>query len=65
MPQTGHYIVGLVMFCLAFMFTMGLGSFLQQAALVQQQQVAAATTQFDMPLVSMLPPAAEVRKASF
>jgi hypothetical protein len=63
MPQTGHYLFGLVMFCLAFAFTMGLASFLQQAAVARQQ--AAAPAAVEMPIVSMLPPASYYRKATF
>jgi hypothetical protein len=56
------YLVGLVMFCLAFGFTMGLGSFLQHVAIARQQ---AASVQVEPSMVSMLPPAAPYRKASF
>jgi hypothetical protein len=63
MPRTGHYLFGLVMFCLAFVFTMGLASFLQQAAVARQQ--AAAPAQVEMPMVSLLPPGSFYRKASF
>jgi hypothetical protein len=48
---------------LAFVFTMGLASFLQQAALTRQQ--AAAPAQVEMPIVSMLPLGSYYRKASF
>jgi hypothetical protein len=57
------YLVGLVMFCLAFAFTMGLASFLQHVAIARQQ--AAASMQIEPPMVSMLPPAPTYRKASF
>ena len=63
MLRTGHYLFGLLMFCLAFVFTMGLASFLQQAALTRQQ--AAASAQVDRPIVSMLPSGGYYRKASF
>jgi hypothetical protein len=63
MPRTGHYLFGLLMFCLAFVFTAGLGSFLQQAAIARQQ--AAAPAPVDMPMVSLLPPGSFYRKASF
>jgi hypothetical protein len=64
MPRTGHYLFGLVMFCLAFAFTMGLASFLQQAAMARQQAVVATQVEM-MPVVSMLPPGAYYRKATF
>ena len=57
------YLTGLVMFCLAFAFTMGLGSFLQHVAVACHQ--TAASVQVEPPMVSMLPPAAIFRKASF
>ena len=63
MLRTGHYLFGLVMFCLAFVFTLGLASFLQQAALTRQQ--AAASAQVELPIVSLLPPGSAYRKASF
>ena len=63
MLRTGHYLFGLLMFGLAFAFTMGLASFLQQAALTRQQ--AAAPAQIELPVVSMLPPGSYYRKASF
>ena len=63
MLQAGHYLFGLVMFCLAFAFTMALASFLQEAALTRQQ--AAAPTQVELPVVSLLPPGSYYRKASF
>lgn len=63
MLRTGHYLFGLLMFCLAFVFTMGLASFLQQAAMTRQQ--AATPAQVEMPVVSMLPPDSYYRKASF
>jgi hypothetical protein len=67
MPRTGHYLFGLLMFCLAFAFTMGLASFLQQAALTRQQ--ARAPAELDLPLVSILPAGSysgsSYRKASF
>ena len=63
MLRTGHYLFGLLMLCLAFVFTMGLASFLQQAAMTRRQ--AAAPAQAEMPIVSMLPPASLYRKASF
>ncbi len=63
MAPTGHYLFGLLMFALAFVFTMALGSFLQQAAMTRQQ--AEAPTQVEFPVVSMLPPASLYRKASF
>lgn len=68
MPRTGHYVMGLLMFCMAFIFTMGLASFLQQAALTrQQEQIAAAPpTHLEAPMVSMLPEGSSAyRKASF
>ena len=63
MLQTGHYLFGLLMFCLAFAFTMALASFLLEAAVTRQ--LAAAPAQVEMPIVSMLPPASLYRKASF
>jgi len=51
------------MFCLAFAFTMGLGSFLQQAATTHQQ--AAAPAQVELPVVSMVSPGSYYRKSSF
>jgi hypothetical protein len=65
MLRTAHYLTGLLMLCLAFVFTMGLGSFLQHAAVLrqQQEQQAEANTPIEMPLVSMLP--SGYRKASF
>ena len=65
MPQTGHYLFGLVMFCLAFVFTMGLASFLQQAAITHQQDAAASVQQAEMPVVSLLAEGSHYRKASF
>jgi hypothetical protein len=67
MPRTGHYVMGLLMFCMAFIFTMGLASFLQEAALARQQQeiAAAAPTHIEAPMVSMLPDGSPFRKASF
>jgi hypothetical protein len=67
MPRTGHYVMGLIMFCLAFIFTMGLASFLQQAALARQQEqmAAAAPKHIEAPMVSMLPDGSAYRKASF
>jgi drug/metabolite transporter (DMT)-like permease len=64
MPRTGHYLFGLVMFCLAFAFTMGLASFLQQAAMARQQAVVAAQVE-TMPVISMLQMDGYYRKASF
>ena len=64
MPRTGHYLFGLVMFCLAFAFTMGLASFLQQAAMARQQAVVATQVEM-MPAISMLPTEGYYRKASF
>lgn len=63
MLRIGHYLFGLLMFCLAFVFTMGLGSFLQQVAITHQQAVA--PVQVELPVVSMLPPGSYYRKASF
>jgi hypothetical protein len=63
MPWTGHYLFGLLMVCLAVVFTLGLASFLQQAALTRQQ--AAASAQVELPIVSLLPPGSAYRKASF
>ena len=67
MPRTGHYLFGPLMFCVAFAFTMALGSFLQQAAMTRQ--VAAAPSQVELPVVSLLPtsgsPGSYYRKASF
>jgi hypothetical protein len=37
MPQTGHYLFGLLMFCAAYAFTIGLASFLEQAAISRQR----------------------------
>lgn len=73
MPRTGHYLFGLLMFCVAFAFTMALGSFLQQAAMTRQIQLAAAPSQVESPVVSLLPtsgypsgyPGSYYRKASF
>jgi hypothetical protein len=55
------------MLCMAFIFTMGLASFLQEAALArQQQQIATApSTHTEAPMVSMLPEGSYYRKASF
>jgi hypothetical protein len=67
MLQTGGYLFGLLMFCLAFAFTMALASLLQEAALARQQ--AANPTQVELPVVSMLPATgysgSYYRKASF
>lgn len=63
MLQTGHYLFGLLMFCLAFAFTMALAIFLQEAAVTRQ--LAGAPAQVETPIVSMLPPASLYRKASF
>ena len=58
----GALPVGLLMFGLAFAFTMGLASFLQQTALTRQQ--AAVPAQIELPVVSM-PSGSYYRKASF
>ena len=65
MPRTGHYLFGLLMFCLASVFTMGLASFLQQAAIARQQ--AAAPAPVEVSAVSTTPsaPSSYFRKASF
>lgn len=63
MLRTGHYLFGLLMFSLAFAFTMALASFLQQAAMTRQQ--AAVPTRIELPVVSMLPPGSPFRRASF
>ncbi len=67
MLQTGRYLFGLLMFCLAFAFTMALASFLQEAAVTRQQ--TAAPAQVELPIVSLLPasgyPGGYYRKASF
>jgi hypothetical protein len=66
MSWTGHYLFGLLMFSLAFVFTMGLASFLEQAAVTRQQAAAPAEVG---PVVSMLPAGAHYgsyyRKTSF
>jgi hypothetical protein len=65
MPQTGHYLFGLVMFCLAVAFTIGLGSFLQQAAIARQQEATASVQQAEIPVVNLPPEGSYYRKASF
>jgi hypothetical protein len=64
MPRTGHYLFGLLMFCLASVFTLGLASFLQQAAIASQQAAVAAPV--EVSVVSATPAAPSYfRKASF
>ena len=63
MLRTGQYLFGLLMLCAAFVFTMGLGSFLQQAAIARQQ--AAAPAPVELPVVSMLPQGSYYRRATF
>ncbi|HEY2871217.1 MAG TPA: hypothetical protein VGJ56_04835 [Reyranella sp.] len=63
MPQTGHYLSGLLMFCVAYAFRIGLASFLQQAAISRQR--AASIQQAALPVVSLLPEGGYYRKTSF
>jgi hypothetical protein len=60
--QTPRYWLGLLMFCMAAMFAVCLGSVLQYRAIAHQQAVSASyETTFT---ASLLPPTALYRKAS-
>ena len=64
MGHTPRYWLGLLMFCIAAVFTAVLGSAMQYRAIAQQQVALAAHA--DEPLTaSLLPPTAHYRKASF
>ena len=64
MEQAPRYWMGLVMFCMAAVFTVVLGSVIQYRAIATQQ--AAIAARGNEPLTaSLLPPTAYYRKASF
>lgn len=64
MERAPRYWLGLLMFCMAAVFTAALGSVLQSRAIARQQ--AAIAAQAGEPLTaSLLPPTAHYRRASF
>jgi hypothetical protein len=60
--QTPRYWTGLLMFCMAAIFAVALGSVLQYRAVARQQAMMAAAAA--PATVSLLPPTALYRKAS-
>jgi hypothetical protein len=59
--QTPRYWMGLLMFCMAAVFAVALGSVLQYRAIAHQQALSASYETFT---ASLLPPTALYRKAS-
>jgi hypothetical protein len=64
MEHGPRYWLGLLMFCMAAVFTAVLGSVMQYRAIAQQQAVIAAHESEPL-TASLLPPAVHYRKASF
>ena len=63
MLRIAHYWLGFVVFCVAAVFAVGLGSFLQYRAIARQQ--AASTAYSEAFTASVVPPPAYRRAVSF
>lgn len=64
MEHAPRYWLGLLMFCMAAIFTAALGSLIQYRAVAQQQAAIAAYGEEPL-TASLLPQTAHYRKASF